>query len=260
MNITPNTTRVKEAVFHSMFTRMFVRWGANNPLRTKLHASSLIVSASEWCEREHVLLDAYPEDAEPTEQYSSAHLNAIFVHGWSLHEKWQNLFKRYGRVVYRGFEPCLDLTHYHEQYDLRYSPDAIIEDHQGKWYPVEIKGINHDEYQAACALPLEQAVLHSETVKKARVQVILYMHLLNLQEGLILAEDKNTQQFRVWWLQYDQSLIQEYLDRLSSLADAKKSLATFGTLPERKCGEFDSPRAKRCPMRTLCFSNRRLEQ
>ncbi|EFH82764.1 hypothetical protein [Ktedonobacter racemifer] len=38
-----------------------------------------------------------------------------------------------------------------------YSPDAILEIY-GKWWPIEIKGINTQEYQAACDLPLLEAI------------------------------------------------------------------------------------------------------
>lgn len=254
MTIPSSHARVRDALLRAHFESLFTAWGASNPPRTKVHASSLIVSKDEWCEREYVLAGSHPEEAQTVEQEYSAHLNAIFVNGWTLHQKWQNLFKRYARVVMKDGKPSLDLTYHHREYDLYYSPDAILII-AGTVYPIEIKGINTDEYQAACDAPLEEAVKYSETIRKARIQVTLYMHLLKLQQGAILAEDKNTQRFRVWCLQYDESLIAEYLKRLISFGNATFSYQHEGLLSRRNacCTAPGAVRARKCPMRGLCF-------
>ena len=50
------------------FRHMLVQWGADRAPRTGLHASSLLVPDKDWCLREHVLHNLYPEQGEPEEQ------------------------------------------------------------------------------------------------------------------------------------------------------------------------------------------------
>lgn len=251
MNIPSDShTRVLDALIQAQFTNHLAAWGASSSPRTRLHASALIVPTSEWCYREHYLRDRNPDEVGAAEP-ASPHLNAIFLNGWTLHRKWQfDLFKKHGCVVRRAHQYCLDLTHEHEELNMLYSPDAILEIFGERW-PVEIKGINTEEYQDACNLPLLEAIKVSETIKKARVQVTLYMHLLGVGQGAILAEDKNTQQFKVWTLAYDQSIIQEYISRVEVL----KKIQQDDTPPDRHkgCTSIKSARARRCSMAGLCF-------
>lgn len=250
-----NTTRVKEALLHAYLESLFVRWGGSSAPRLTLHASSLIVSDREWCEREYVLAASHSaEEAQEVREAYGAHLNAIFFNGWWIHRKWQDLFKRFGRVVMKDGRHSLDLTYHHTEYDLYHSPDAILEV-AGTIYPIEIKGINTEEYQAACELPLEEAIKKSQTICKAQVQCTLYMHLLNLKQGAILAEDKNSQRFRVWFVEYDESLISVYLKRLASLNTATFLYQHENNLPKRNacCVSPEAARARKCPMRELCF-------
>ncbi len=243
----------REAVISASLANMYIAWGDAKGPRARLHASSLLDQA-EYCERAYVLGHNHEQDAQASEPHA-AHLNAIFLNGVVQHEKWQNLFKRYGKVMtYKG-KPELDLTHYSKRYNIFFSPDAVLEIFNVP-YVFEIKTLNTDEFQAAAPLPVEEAVKHSETLRKGRIQCNLYMHFLELGNGVLLAEDKNTQKFRVWALEYDAELIRPILALVERYNKALFDFQAAGILPERHrcCKDINSARARRCPMRDLCFN------
>jgi len=250
---------------------MFVQWGQSAPIRTGLHASSVLVSDAEWCVREHVLHEIYPEKAEK-EFIQLWHWKRqdTFLHGWELHRKWQTLFGRYAGVVltetYKGIAyipndevsteltPELDLTHYDETRNVYFSPDALIE-FAGQRYVVEIKGIKQEAYQELTD-DLMHAIEVNETVAKARIQANLYMHLLGLKRAILLIENKNDQSFKVWVIEYDKALSVKYIDRIYKVKGAVINTQTFGLarLPKRICQSRGDARAQYCSMREVCFS------
>lgn len=282
------------------FKSMLVKWGSNSPTRRGMHASAVLVADSEWCTREQVLLNLFPESAEkPPMQSWDWRLSAIFENGWRLHQRWQDLFKKHGNVVWSPATseqipgsshgklingqvhlPELDLTHHDEDRGVYFSPDALIR-FGGERYVVEIKGVNHDAFvgtprdeqgnfipvfdangkpikpQEGLSDDLEQAARACETVYKAKIQVNLYLHLLGLDKGIILVENKSTQDFKVWVVEYNRELVYPYTNRINEVRGrtllSRKSLEH---LPARRCQTSDDPRAKRCPLRKVCFEER----
>src|SRR5260370_40600090 len=76
---------------------LLIRWGSEKAPRTGLHASSVLVDASEWCARKHVLAAVYPDRVEqPEAKPWDAHQNAVFANGWDIHTWWQNVFSLSG--------------------------------------------------------------------------------------------------------------------------------------------------------------------
>src|SRR6266516_1225138 len=129
------------------FNQAFYAWDAALPPRDGLHASSVLESDADFCVRQHVLADSFPDERQQKEQYLSALQK--FLHGWQIHEKWQyKLLKSTGLVPWNHSmeEYELDLTHIDPESDIKYSPDAIIE-YAGFVMPIEIKGINTLDYQ-----------------------------------------------------------------------------------------------------------------
>lgn len=250
-------SRVTDSVMEDIFSMAIVSASGKHPARTEVHASSLI--ADDWCSREYVLGEFHPQEAIQNSNEKFYHLHAIFEHGWMIHKKWQAWYKANGLAVYnqqlQDYE--LDLTHYDPERMIYYSPDAIIRTIMKRNRVIEIKGINTDEYQSVASLPLEDAVKVSQTIKKARQQVNLYMWLEGLQYGAVLAEDKNTQSYRVWSCNFDFEVIRPFADRLDSHKLDHNLYRDTGHkfLPTRykACKSVDSPRAKKCPMRELCF-------
>src|SRR5579859_6945396 len=120
---------------------MFNIWDTSRPTRTGMpHASAILAPENEWCARRHVLSALYPEAAErPETKPWDSHTNAVFLNGWHLHEKYQQLFSKHGRVIE------VETLHYDEVRMLRFTPDAIIE-YADRRYIVEIKGYKQENY------------------------------------------------------------------------------------------------------------------
>lgn len=263
-------TTLEAELLTQSFKNMYVQWGRNTSPRTGLHASAVLAKDSEWCLRQHVLAELYPEAVEAREwnawDWKRA---AIFENGWRLHQRWQDVFRRHGRVVwtpaYAGVAydahsaemteivPELDLTHYDAERNLYFSPDAILE-FGGEKYIVEIKGIKQESYlslpddlQGACAI--------NETIAHAREQVNLYMHLLMLSKGIILVENKSNQDFRLWVWEYEKERAWTYTNRMQDVKARTFLVRTHGEskLPLRCCQSASDRRAQECPMRTRCF-------
>jgi hypothetical protein len=256
-SVTRLRSRVTESVIEDILASSIIADAGKHPVRTSVHASSVV--SEDWCSREFVLGEFYPDRATTDPQDKMyTHLHNIFQHGWEVHRKWQRIFLSQGLAVFseeKG-EYELDLTHYDPEYMIYYSPDAIITA-LGKTRVVEIKGINTEEYQSVHDLPLEEAVKLSQTVKKARQQINLYMYLLHIEEGLILAEDKNTQAYRVWTCVPTQAVLSPLVKKITDHKRDHEIHARQGTLPPRYkgCTAVSASRARRCPMRDLCFSN-----
>lgn len=260
------------------FRNMYVRWGSNTPVRTGMHASAILQPESEWCVREQVLLDLFPEQVEKAEWESwQWRTSAIFENGWDLHKRWQRVFEKFAKIVYTPvfggiayaqmppasddgndlieLAPELDLTHYDHKRNIYFSPDAIIKFGQEQ-YVIEIKGIKEQSYLELTG-DLDQACASCQTVDKARKQANLYMHLLGLKRAIILVENKNTCDFRLWVIEYHQEMAWPYTDRMNQVR-GKIILARkqgLDKLPQRICQSASDPRAQRCPLRSACFSN-----
>lgn len=254
------------------FKNMYVQWGKYSPARTGMHASAIL--DKEFCTREQVLKEFYPEQGERAEWNSwDWKKAAIFENGWRLHQRWQDLFFKCGHVVYspvtseqiaglrhgtlidrKPYAPELDLTHYDEERNLYFSPDAIIQFGPYR-YVIEIKGIKQESYSELTS-DVEQACSACETVHKAREQANLYMHLLGLTRAILLIENKNTCDFKLYVIGYERERAQQYIDRIYSVKKYIALTKVYGRAkwPERVCASFTDARAKKCPMRTVCFS------
>jgi hypothetical protein len=251
------------------FENMFVSWGASQPLRTGLHASSVLVPEQEWCVREHVLAELFSDEARKPEIHPwDWRREAIFENGWDVHKRWQKMFKQFAKVVagdvatgdpgvrMRGLE--LDLTHYDETRNIYFSPDAILK-FAGQRYVVEIKGIKQEAFHEIMITgDLETAMDLNETVNKAYYQANLYMHLLGLKKAILLIENKNDQSFNVWVIEYDKEASVQYVQRIYSVKGATIDTRVHGLskLPDRICHSRGDERARKCPMCECCFSEK----
>lgn len=273
---------MEAALLELGFKNMLVAQGKANPERTGLHASSLLQSEGEWCTRREVLHNLFPERALQGEgwMFWDWRRKAIFENGWSLHRRWQLLLKEHADVVWSSesgpgiayipsselerigkeidgkiYVPELDLTHYDEERNLYFSPDAIL-DFGAHRYVVEIKGIKQEEYLQLTD-DLMTAITISDTIRKGRLQVQLYMHLLKLSRGVILVENKNNQDFKLWVVESEPSLITTQIERMYQVKrDTILSQRHGVNASFRKCQSSDDPAAQKCPMRAVCFGER----
>lgn len=245
----PTLSALVELELHDML----LQEQADKPLRAGLHASSVLVPEEQWCLRRYVLFERNPERAEkPLLQSWEWKTHSIFENGWDLHQRWQQVFLNAGVAVFNrslnDYE--LDLTHFNEDVQLHFSPDAIIQ-YAGQKYVVEIKGYKQESYQ--------QLLVASTSPEAATKQCNLYINLLRqegmqIAGGLVLVENKNNQDFFVRAIQYDHSMAMPYFDRL--LALKAKRVTGNNLVPKRKCSSLDTPLARACPMRRTCFETK----
>ena len=212
---------------------LLVRWGREQPLRTGLHASAVLVPEQDWCVRRQVLSASL---ADPLPVGTTWHTNALFLHGWTLHEKWQQLFTRFAHVVE------IESAHYDEMHHLHFTPDAVIA-FAGERYIVEIKGYHAEHYLSLHAPP-----------KAAVQQANLYMHLLGISRAIVLVENKNTQEFKLWVIHYDPDVAKPFLERIAAVKAATARAAAGHSLPARVCASRQDALAMRCPVRDVCFA------
>lgn len=220
---------------------MLVKWGSSKPPRGGLHASSVLAPDAEWCARRHVLNYVYPERAEqPEAKPWDAHQNAVFANGWEVHTWWQNVFS--------VSSDCLETEkpHYDEVRQLWFTPDALLK-FAGEVYVVEIKGYKQEFYEKMGEEPPEAAML----------QCNLYLHLLGLKYGIVLVENKNTQDYRLWVIEHNPELAQLYTHRMYDVKGATIMVKKHGNskLPNRVCSSPQDRLAQKCPMKNLCFSS-----
>lgn len=231
--------RTIAALFKHSLDEMFNAWEAAKPLRTGApHASAILQPDSEWCLRRQVLLALFPEEAEhPESKPWDAHQNAVFLNGWLLHEKYQRLFQQFGNVME------VETAHYDEDRYLHFTPDAVIE-WAGQQYVVEIKG-----YKASHFERLDETAAPPEA---ASLQCNLYMHILGIARGLILVENKDSQDYKVWCIEHSAELARPYTDRMYQI----KGKVITKVIPARACKSRTEHRAEKCPVRDFCFSAR----
>lgn len=162
---------------------------------------------------------------------------AIFEEGNAIHEKWQRLFIRGGL----GTEYDMDVTQYAQGYELLYTPDAIITIN-GTKYIVEIKSMNSFLYQK------------SNEHKTGALQCLLYMHLTNIHNGFVLMENKNTQEFKIQLVDYDEQKIQPIIERLKEIQKLKADFIKTKKPPKRICENAECEQAEKCIMRDCCWN------
>lgn len=210
-------------------------------VRVGLHASAMIGSDSEFCYREQVLSLVYEMS-----QGKELPVNAlrIFAAGTSIHEKWQNMFEACSDNV-KGFKLIRkEARSLSDKWNLFFTPDSIIEI-DGIKYIVEIKSMNTYSYK--------HAAVSTNPHPHARHQIQLYMHLTGIHQGLILIEDKNTQEFEVFKVEYNYKEVIPYLDRLTEINAQYKDFIENGVQPRGLCSKENCKRAESCNMRFACF-------
>src|SRR5262249_49502108 len=114
--------RTLASLFKLELRDMLNAWQRSKPLRTGFpHASSILAGEDYYCLRQLVLLATEPERAEHPEQRPwDSHQNAVFLNGWTLHEKWQDLFSQFGKIVE------VETAHFDEVRLLHFTPDALV--------------------------------------------------------------------------------------------------------------------------------------
>lgn len=205
--------------------------------RVGLHASAIIVADTKFCLREQVLslfFKMSQGENLPVKQ------KRIFEEGNAIHEKWQRLFVRGGI----GDVDDMDRSRYVKKYHLTFSPDASPLHICNKDWVCEIKSMNMFAYNKANDHP------------SGRHQLQLYMHFTGIHNGFILAEDKNTQNFKIFVHHYNYDEVESYIDRLESVKQNAIRFIKEGKMVKRckQCTSATCKRAKECNMCAACWN------
>lgn len=202
--------------------------------RVGLHASAIIVSENQFCYRQQVLSLLYKQSQGDE---VAPGLKRIFEEGNFIHEKWQRLFLRGNLCEVND----LDRSRFHALYELSYTPDAIIKIGKDE-YVVEIKSMNTFQFTKVNDHPT------------APKQLQFYMHLTGISKGIVLMEDKNTQNFKVTIHNYEYSEVEDFEERLINIQEMKEVFVEEKKPPKRICKDCNTKRAKDCNMRDACFN------
>jgi hypothetical protein len=216
--------------------------GAMDNERVGFHASNLKVDtgkasySQKFCYRQAVLAQFYKQNRV----VHSPKTIALFENGIDLHQRWQRWFERAGVARH------IERPHIETNWNLYFTPDAVIE-LGGVLYIVEIKGYRQEEYW--------RLIKATTPPSEAYVQANIYAHILNIDDILVLVENKNTQDFKVWPCKYDPALMEPFIPRLNTIQVMAVEHGKTGRLPDRlsACVTPDSPRAKGCSSCQACF-------
>lgn len=232
------------------FVRSVMTRGAEQQERVGMHASAILESDSKFCYRAQVLSLFYHQlQGEQVE----AGLKRIFEEGDAIHQKWQRLFIRAGWATWKD----LDYSCMEEQYDLSYTPDAIIripsdgemgsKELAGE-YVVEIKSVNTYQFQ--------KMKTGNSRHTKGEMQCKFYEYLKDIDKGILLCEDKNTQEFMCFLLDKDTKKVLPYIHRLEQVQYYKQRLQKHKKLVARPADAMN-PQCKRCSecnMKDACWN------
>lgn len=231
------------------FLKSVMTRGAETTERKGLHASAVIVSDDKFCYRQQLLSLFYKQlQGEQT----PIGLKRIFSEGDAIHEKWQRLFIRGGLC-----KPLdCDYSRFAEEYDLSYTPDIICS------LPIDMKLTSvYDDSVPKEPYVVEIKSVNTFTFKKqkyhasGRKQCQLYMYLTGIHKGIVLCDDKNTQEFKVYKYEYNPSEIAPYIRRLEQIQEYKQRLLKKHKMVARhsKCIGYNCKKAQECPMREVCY-------
>ena len=225
------------------FIKQVMTRGTDNKERVGLHASAIIVGDKEFCVREQVLSLLYKQLQG---ENVPINLKRIFEEGNAIHEKWQRLFIRGGL----GKAEDMDFTRFNKKYEISFTPDAIITI-DGEKYVVEIKSVNTYQFKGMTEHP------------SGAKQLKFYMRLTGIHKGIVLLDDKNTQEFKIKVYEYDEEadkLTAHFVERLEAIQYYKQRILEEGKIPKRhpECITYSAKRCSKCNMRDVCFGKSRV--
>lgn len=206
--------------------------------RYGLHASAILAPDSEFCYREQVLSLFYRQIQGENIPIGR---KRIYEEGKSIGTKWQRLFIRGGIAK----KEDLDVSRFVKKYDLSYTPDAKILLFKNKPFIVEIKSQNTFQFKNSKS--------HPSGVK----QLKFYMYMEGVEQGFVLVEDKNDQNFKILLVDnLDVTELEPYIERLETIQVYKRQFLEEKKMVERhpRCTSSTCKMASECNMRDACWN------
>lgn len=238
-----------DAQAHREINKMLILWNNNKPIRFGLHLSDICLpfkGKTQFCFRQHVLGKFY---LPAEERKQSPKALAIFLEGWYVHLKWQMLFKNAGRAVE------IEKTRLDPIWQIYHTPDIVatlpeISMNPEDLWIVEIKSMGRKYY--------EQVLTEYDPIKIHKggfTQCQLYMYLTGARKGMLLLDNKDTQDHREVTFDYDPEFVKPFVHRLNLLSQMWEEYDN-GKLPVRVCESAETSRALSCNMRNVCWIGR----
>lgn len=220
------------------FVKQVMTRGLESTERVGLHASAIIVGDKKFCLRQQVLSLIYKQLQG---DQVSVGLRRIFEEGNSVHEKWQRMFLRAGYSDVND----LDVTQFNKKYRVSFTPDIICripEFYDGDMIG-ELKSVNTYQFS-------KMSKHHS-----AGKQLQWYMYLTGIHKGFVLSEDKNTQDIKIEVYDFDQSIVDPFIDRCIQIKSAYKRVFSDKKMVSRPMDakSEDCKRCCECPMKLACW-------
>lgn len=281
------------AILHGLYADGMYEWNKEKSQRDgKFHASSLMQPKGEFCHLEHVLDMDYerveadlPISLLKVFQYGwEVHINhqevMTFKHADEILEEIEKKYEytidttipeavlqrrvkdAASRIILKYFKEGMakevETSHDYPVWEMRFTPDALIELDEVEM-PWEIKGFRDSEYQLIAGYD----PYRSADYTKAVIQANLYMYLLGLQYAGIFIENKANQQYLIRVVEYDPELAEPYIHRAEVQMKYRRlyrlTRKHYGLeqiqLPQRICQSIEEPRARKCPLREVCFAH-----
>lgn len=245
-----------------------------------LHPSDL--AKGDWCPRATYYKLTGVDESNP--QSNTLRRMNIFRTGHDIHDKWQDWMRRAG--ILWGDWRCVDCGHeftelspkecphchssrgfkylevgvYNRKYHIIGNTDGWIKDEQGDAL-VEIKsiGLGTVRWEAPKLYEgYENGDLDMDGVWKAIKrpfashlrQLYLYLFCLSLEKGIIIYENKATQEVKEFHVTLDMDVVQPMLDGAATVLDALEDEVAPG-IPE---GFMKSKQCRFCPFKDHCWS------
>lgn len=234
------------AFIHQVMTR-----GLESQERVGLHASAMLVGDKDFCLRAQVLSLIYKQLQG---QQTPVGLMRIFEEGNAIHEKWQRLLIRAGYGKARN----MDYTRYCDDYMLSYTPDIVCK------IPQFYDGAMVGEIKSVNTFQFQRMTKHPSAWKQCQ----WYMHLCikeakakgkwngkDYLKGFVLADDKNTQDFKLEVYDYEPAKIEPFAERADSIMYNYNRVFEEHKMVARPT-DAKTPTCKRCAdcfMREACW-------
>jgi hypothetical protein len=87
-------------------------------------------------------------------------------------------------------------------------------------------------------------------------QLQFYMYLTGIHQGFVLCDDKNTQDFKVFYKKYDPSITAPFVERCEKVQYYKNKVLDEHKMVRRckDCNSYTCKRAEGCAMKDACYN------
>jgi CRISPR/Cas system-associated exonuclease Cas4 (RecB family) len=191
------------------------------------HASGLVDKY--FCIVKAILEDMMPDESD----VNSLSTLAIFKAGKDIHDKHQKFLQDKFDCIY------IEKPLFSNFLQLTATPDAIIK-FLGIPTIVEIKSMNCFKYDKTKTPP-----------DNAQAQAQIYMYLYGVPKAIIICENKNNQDIKLFPLDFDLNSALTYITRRRAMLNCIKKNKI--PLEKRYC-KTSKQKAKQCKFNTLCWN------